>query len=340
MITKYLKFISLIILFVLSSTLISCERKTELKEKPIKLAVEFVSHAAAAHIARAKGWYKAEGLNIESYDNYITGMALAAALLKGDIDAAYICLIPAISAYKNAGVKIKVVCGTHLYGYGLIVNPEKITKVQDLMKDDIKVACAREGSPADALMNKMIDSYNLDAEKLKNKILRMPPPKVLLSLKTKQIDAGFCCEQFPSLGEQLGFKELLTAKDLWSDMQGSVLVVTDDLIKNHPAIVKKLVKVTEKSIEYIHKNPSEASRIVAEELTIAGKKILPLKVSKIAEELTITPESIKRALFEKMICTPNIDIKMVQEEINYMHKLGYLKETFDAEEIMDLKFLR
>ncbi len=334
-----LLYVIIISIFVLNLICTGCGSKKKSSDKSIKIAVEFVSHASAAHIARAKGWYKEEGLNVKSFDSYITGMALATALLKGEIDAAYICLIPAITAYKNGGVKIKVVCGTHLYGYGLIVDSAKIKSVQDLMKDDIRIACTREGSPTDALLNKMIEKFNLDI-KIKNKILRMPPPKVVVSLQTKQVDAGFCCEQFPSLGESLGFTELLSAKDLWPDMQGSVLIVTDELLKKHPDIVKKLVNITERAIEYIHKNPSDASKIVAKELTIIGKKIMPLKVSKIAQKFTITPEIIKKSLFEKMVCTPNIDIKKVQEEIDYMYKMGYLKESFNAEEIVDLKFLK
>jgi NitT/TauT family transport system substrate-binding protein len=86
------------------------------KTKPIRIAVEFTTHSACAHIANQKGWYKKEGLTISSYENFITGMALAAALARGDIDAAYICLIPAINAKANANMPIKIVAGIHKYG--------------------------------------------------------------------------------------------------------------------------------------------------------------------------------------------------------------------------------
>ena len=325
------------IIFVLTIPSSSYSKTTQ---KPVRMAVEFVSHAACAHIAQAKGWYEEEGLNVTSYENYITGMALAAALSKGDINAAYICLIPAIVAYANGGVKIKVVCGTHKYGYGLVVNPKKVKVIQDLMKDNVRVACAREGSPVDAVMHKMIERYHLDAKKLTRKVLRMPPPKVLLMLKMGQIDAGFCCEQFPSMGVGAGFKELLSARSLWTDMQGSVLVVKDDLIKHHPEIVKKLVKVTEKATAYIHQHPNDAVKITTEALTVAGKQVLPLKISKTAGKLNITPQAVKRALFKQMVCTTDIDTNMVQQEINYLYKLGYIKKRFNAKEIVDLRFLK
>ncbi|MCD6173440.1 MAG: ABC transporter substrate-binding protein, partial [Sulfurimonas sp.] len=98
----------------------------------INIAVEFVTHAASAHIAKSKGWYKEAGLNVKSFDSYVNGMALGAALSRGEVDAAYICLSPAINAYANARVPLKIVCGLHLYGYSLVVNPDKIKKVEDL----------------------------------------------------------------------------------------------------------------------------------------------------------------------------------------------------------------
>ncbi len=304
----------------------------------ITMAVEFVSHAACAHIAREKGWFKKEGLNVSTFDNYITGLALAGALSRGGIDAAYMCAIPAIVAYANGGVRIKIVCGTHRYGYGLIVNQEKIKTVQDLMRDDVRIACPREGSPTDAVMHKMIDKYHLDAKKLSKKALRMPPPMVLFAMKAGQVDAGFCCEQFPSMGVEAGFKELASARDLWPDMQGSVLVVTDDLIKRHPEIVGKLVKVTKKATEFIYLHPDDASRITAEALTVAGRKVFPFKIAGVLHGLTITPQAVKRSLFKQMECTTDIDIKMVQQEIDYISHLGYIKR-FDAHDILDLRWI-
>lgn len=308
-------------------------------KKAIGMAVEFVDHAASAHIAKNKGWFKAEGLNITAFDNYITGMALAAALTRGDINVAYVCLIPAIGAYANGKVPLKVVAGTHKYGYGLLVDPEKIKTISDLQKSDIRIGCPREGSSPDALLHKMIDKYHFDKSRMLEKIRRMPPPKVLLALKMGQLDAGFCCEQFPTMGEELGFKVLLTAKDLWPDMQGSVLVVREDLIRDHPEIVKKLVKITERGIQYIHEHPEDAATIAAGALTVAGKKILPLKIGKIAAGLEITPQVILRSLTTRMECTTHIDPVQVQKSVDFMAKLGYIK-WFKAEEILDLRFLR
>jgi len=312
---------------------------SEVKDNPpIGMAIEFTDHAACAHIAKNKGWFKEAGLNVTSFDNYLTGMALAAGLARGDIDVAYMCLIPAINAYANGKVPLKVVAGTHKYGYGLLVDPKKVTMVTDLQKSGIRIGCPREGSPLDAILHKMIEKYHLDESEILKKIRRMPPSKVFLGLKMGKLDAGFCCEQFPTMGEALGFNVLLAAQDLWPDMQGSVLIVKEDLLNDHPEIVNALVEVTGRGIQYIHQHPDEAARIAAHELTITGGKVFPLNMGKNAADLDITPDVILRSLTTRMKVTAHIDPVEVQKCIDYSAELGYIKR-FKAEDILDTRFL-
>jgi len=312
---------------------------SEVKDNPsIGMAVEFSDHAACVHIAKNKGWFKDEGLNITSFDNYVTGMALAAGLARGDVNVAYMCLIPAINAYANGKVTLKVVSGTHKYGYGLLVDPKKVTIAADLQKPGIRIGCPREGSPLDAMLHIVIDKYNLDKRQVLKKITRMPPSKIFLGLKMGKLDVGFCNEQFPTMGEALGFRVLLTAQDLWPNMQGSVLIVKEKFLSDHPELVNKLVEVTERGIQYINKHPSEAAKIVAHELTIAGRKVSPISIGKNTTDLKITPNVILRSMATRMKFTTHIDSMEIQRCIDYMAKLGYIKR-FKAEDILDLRFL-
>ncbi len=315
-----------------------CGKKQEAAEEPIKIAVEFTTHSACAHIANQKGWYKEEGLTVTSYENYITGMALAAALSKGDIDAAYICLIPAVNAKANANVPIKIVAGIHKYGYGFVINSDKVKSIDDLRKEEIRIGCTREGSPLDALLHKMLEKYHLDKKQILKKVRRMNPQKLLLALKMGQLDAAFICEQFPSMAEEIGLKVFLTAVDLWPDMQGSVLVVREQLLNEHPEIVKKLVKITERATQFINENPEEAAEIIAGELQVVGKKIFPIKAIDAASKLVITPSLIFKSLTTRLVNTTDINPREIQEAIDICMELGYLKESFKAEDFIDLRF--
>lgn len=303
----------------------------------ITLAVEFVDHAACAHIASTLGWYKEAGLNVRAIDSYATGTALAAALSKGGIDAAYICLFPAINAYANAQVPIKIVAGTHLYGYGLIVNPQKIGVITDLAKPGTRIGCTRAGSPPAALLHRLVDVYQLDSG-LIDRVRRMPPPQLLLALHAGQLDAAFMPEQYPTMGEIAGFKELVNAADLWPGLQGSVLVVRNELIEKHPDIVKKLVELTRRGIDYINENPERAADIVARQLQVADRDIFPVKLTGSLKKLSVTPPAVYRSLTHKLDNTTRINAQIVQEMIHFAAGIGYIKRPFPADAILDTRY--
>jgi len=329
-------FIAILFVFLISG----CGKKLETGgNKPIKIAVEFTTHSACAHIANHMCWYQEEGLTVARFENYITGMALAAALSKGDIDAAYICLIPAINAKSNANVPIKIVAGVHKYGYGFVVNHNKVKVIEDLMKSEIRIGCTREGSSVDALLHKMIKKYQLDEIQILKNIRRMNPPKLLLALKIGQLDAAFICEQFPSMAQDLGFKVFLTSEEIWPNMQGSVLVVREELIKKNPDLVKILVKVTKRATQFVNEHPIKAAGIVAKKLQIIGEKIFPIKAIDSAFKLTSSPLTILQSLTVRLVNTNDINSLQIQRAIDTCVELDYIKESFKAEDFIDLRFL-
>jgi len=277
-----LKRISILLLIIsLVFTSISIVGECAPQEKvPIGMAVEFMDHAACAYISQDKGWFKEEGLELTSYESYVTGMALASALARGDIQVAYICLIPAINVYTNAKVPIKIVAGTHKYGYGLVVNPDKVKTIKDLEKPDIRMGCVREGGAVDVLLHKTIDKYNLDEQKVLSNIYRMNPPKQVLAIKTGQLDAAFLPEHWSTMAEEFGFKMLLMSQ----------------VIRNHPEVVKKLVKISQRANDWINQYPQASAEIVARQLQAAGGSLFPVKVADIATKIEITPDVLLRSM--------------------------------------------
>lgn len=306
--------------------------------EPVRLAVEFLDHAACAHIARNQNWYRRAGLNVQAFDSYATGMALSAALAKGGIDAAYMCLFPAINAYANAHVPLKIVAGTHRYGYALVVNPEKIRSIADLGAPGVRVGCTGEGSPPAALLHRLVDRYHLDVS-LVREARRMPPSKLLLSLRSGRIDAAFMPEQYPTMGQADGFRELVRAADLWPGMQGSVLVVTRRFLAMHPDAVEKLVRLTEQGIAYIRTHPAQAARIVAAELDVAGRQMVPMDFGETPDNRTVSAEIIETSLTRKMENCASVEPAAVQAAIDYAARIGYIPHSFPAGEILCLRYL-
>lgn len=308
-------------------------------ERRVGMAVEFTNHAAAAYVARDQGWYEAQGLNVSSYESYVTGMALASALARGDIQVAYICLVPAINAHANARVPIKIVAGTHKYGYGLVVNPDVVTTVQDLSKDGVRTGCVREGGAVDVLLHRTIDDFGLDRRQVVDKVRRMNPPKLLLALRTRQLDAAFLPEHWASMAEDLGFRLLLTAQDLWPGMLGSVLLVKEDLVREQPELVRSLVIINEDATRWIHEHPVDAANTLAGSLSVTGEAALPAEAAALTSELNMSPATMRRSM-TRLEYSTDLSLDEVQRVIDYVARLGYISESFPAEEIVDLRFNR
>jgi NitT/TauT family transport system substrate-binding protein len=308
------------------------------KNTPFGMAVEFNIHAACAYISQDKGWFEQEGLEPTAYKSYVTGMALASALARGDIQVAYICLVPAINTYANARVPIRIVAGTHKYGYGLVVEPHRIKTIGDLTRPGIRIGCVREGGACDVLLRKTIDKYHLDEGKILNNIQRMNPPRQVLAIKMGQLDAAFLPEQWATMAEEYGFHMLLMSQDVWPEMQGSVLVVKDDLLNSHPEVVRKLVKVSQKAIDWANQHPYEAAEVMARQLGAVGEGISPAWGPDMAAKLKITPELMLRSMARLEYCTA-IDPRAIQQTIDYLAEIGYLKRSPSADDMVDLRFL-
>lgn len=324
-------------LFIVLMLLFTSAAHTK-EDFPINIAVEFTDHATSFYVAQQKGWFEEEGLKPTSY-SYVTGMALASALGRGDIQAAYMCLLPAITAYANARVPIKVVAGLHRHGYGLAVDPARVRTVKDLERPDIRIGCNKAGGPADAIIHRTIEKYNLDREKILNKIQRMNPATQILAIRMGKLDAFFNCEHWPAMAEDAGFRMLLTSQDVWPNMQGSVLIVREDLIRNHPEVVRKLVRITGRSIEWIKKNPREAASIMSRQLQVTGDRNSPSDAPEGAQKLKVTPETILRSM-ARIEHSFTIDPAEVQRSLDFARRQGYIRNDVKATDLLDLRFCR
>jgi NitT/TauT family transport system substrate-binding protein len=305
----------------------------------LKMAVEFNTHAACAYVALDKGFYEKEGLKIKGYEAYMTGVALAAALTKGDIDAAYMCFVPALNAFANASCPIKAILGTHFYGYGLVVDPKKVRELRDLERRDVKIACLREGTAADAFMLRTLEKTKIDERSILPKVLRVNPVAAIGAIRTKRVDTAFLPEHWASLVEDYGMKMLLESKDVWDYRIGSVLVVKEELLRKDPGVVRRLALATKKATIWMNAHPSEASRIVAKYLSIEAERASLAERIDGTDSLDIPPETVGRSM-SRLEYRNDLEERQVQDLIDFVYKKGYLKRPVRASEFVDFGLLR
>lgn len=318
-----------------SGLLAGCNKHAD---KPIGMAVEFNAHATSTYVSTTKGWYEDEGLSFNAYDSYVTGVALATALARGDIEVAYMCLVPAITVFANGGIPVKIIGGTHKHGYGLAVNPEIIRSVADLEKSGVRIASVREGGAVDVVLNKTIDEYQLDRAKVIANVTRMNPPKALMSVKSGNVDAVFLPEQWCTMTEEYGYSMLLESKDVWPNLQGSVLLVKQGLIDESPEVVRALARTDARSLDWIKGHKDEAATILSNSLQHASEVNLNLDPAfETAAGFEYAPEVMRRSI-DRIEFSSSIDTAVVQDVIDYMAALGYINSSFPAETFLDLRY--
>ena len=298
-------------------------------EPKLGLAIEFNTHAAPAYIALESGWYSDEGIELNSFDSYVTGVALASALSRGDVQVAYICAGPAIVA-KARGVPIKIVSATHRYGFSIIAKPE-IENVSALKGK--KIGCVREGGMTDLFLKYTIRKFNItDVE-----IRRMNPPKLIITLITGQIDVAFLPEHYATLAESYGFNCIATSQEIWPNMLGSVLVVKEDLIDNNPELVKKLVEINDRGIDLAKKSPNDASILVTSQLKISNP--LGVDESIIAPQIAELDHHIVKKSMANIDYTNHVEDRDIQEYIDFLRVLGYVETDLKPEDLFDMRFI-
>jgi len=271
----------------------------------VKIAVEYNIHPLAAFIAMEKGIFAKNGVYIGSFKVYRTGLQITSALVRGDADAAFICLSPAILAYAR-GAKIKIVCLTHLYGYALVASP-RIEKVRDLNGE--LVGTMKMGSPLDLLYQMVKRKYGLIV-----RLRRMSPLRQLIALERGDLKAAFLSEPFAAMAVEKGFHYLLKAKDIWPGMNGSVLVARENYIRKYPKVIKGLVKSLKDANALIHENPLEAARCAQKYIGVPAKTVV-------------------KAL-NNIVYTTELNQVQLEKTVFLMKKLGYIPRNLEVDKLL------
>ncbi len=271
----------------------------------VRLAIEYNIHPMAAFVGMEKGIFQKNGVNIDSYKIYRTGMQLIAATLREDADITFMCLTPAIIAFSR-GAKIKILALTHLYGYGFVGRPE-IKSIREL--NGKTIGTMKMGSPLDLLYHIVKERYHLHV-----KVRRMSPLKLLIALERGDLSATFLSEPFATIATEKGFPFLTPIQKIWPNMNGSVVVARNNFIKKHPREVKKFIKALVKATIYINKHPKATAEC-------AHKYI------------KVPPDIILKAM-KHMAYKNRIDIKQVEKTIALLRKLHYIEKPVRLNELL------
>jgi len=178
----------------------------------------------------------------------------------GRLDATFM-IAPLAMKLHEQGVKVRIVYLGHRDGSTVIVR-------KDLQARSLKDLTGRvfaipsKYSNQHLVIRKLMKDEGVDPSTIR--FVELPPPDMPGALASKAIDAYFIGEPHAARAELDGSGRVLYhAKDIWPKFISCVLVVTDRLIAERPAVVRDLVRGIAESGEWADTHRLDAARLVA-----------------------------------------------------------------------------
>lgn len=243
------------------------------------------------------------------------------ALKANKIQATFL-LAPLAMVLREQGVPIKIVYLGHRDGSTVMVRKDSPAKsLRDLRGRPF--AIPSKYSNQYLVITKLMADEGMAPKDID--FVEMAPPDMYSALATKQIDAYFVGEPFAAKAEVSGVGRVLYhAKDIWPHFISCVLVVRQELIDEHPAIVRDLVRGIAESGEWAEQHRLLAAKVAAPYFR-QDQKLLEYV-------LTQPPDRVSyRSL------TPS-DADMT-EIMTYALRAGILKRPIALTDLLDRQFI-
>ena len=177
----------------------------------------------------------------------------------GRLDATFMIAPLAMKLYEQ-GVKVRIAYLGHRDGSTVIVRKDLPARTLKDLAGRV-FAIPSKYSNQNLVIRKLMKDEGVDPASIR--FVELPPPDMPGALASKAIDAYFIGEPHAARAELDGSGRVLYhAKDIWPRFISCVLVVTDRLIAERPAVVRDLVRGIAESGEWADTHRLEAARLV------------------------------------------------------------------------------
>lgn len=273
-------------------------------------------HWVPFQVAKAKGFFKDEGLDAE-ITVFTTGATATEAFRAGRGDFISAGDLPSAAMWKTGNVigVAPMSSDTDIFG---IVGKRNINSPSDMRGR--KVA-TRTGSTGEFLLYRYLATGGMSPSDVT--IVDLAPPEMVLALVHGDIDAFAWLAPFTTRAVSTGsnLKLITSAKDLANNR--IILSVTKSFAEQNPDLVRKTLRATDRAVQFVRSNPEEATKIWASAVQGDVNQSLPV-VRMINYDMTLDSGFIND----------------MNELAKFMVQKGALKEPINWATEMNTKFLR
>ncbi len=237
------------------------------------------------------------------------------------LDATFM-LAPLAMVLREQGVPIHIVYLGHRDGSTVMVAKNSTARsIRDLRGKTF--ARPSKFSNQYLVITKLMEDEGMQPSDIN--FVDLPPPDMPSALAAGAIDAYFVGEPHAAKAEVSGTGRVLYyAKDIWPRFVSCVLVVRDELIKEHPEQVRDLVRGIAESGEWAERNRLLAAKVAAPYFR-QDQKLLEFV-------LTQPPDRVSY----RHLTPTDEDLNMIMK---YALKAGILRKPIDLTDLVDRRFI-
>ena len=239
----------------------------------------------------------------------------------GRLDATFM-IAPLAMKLREQGVPVKIVYLGHRDGSTVIVRKDlPATSLRDLRGKTF--AIPSKYSNQYLVIRKLMEDQGVGVDEMR--FVELPPPDMPGALAAHAIDAYFVGEPHAAKAELDGSGRVLYhAKDIWPHFISCVLVVTEKLIKEQPAVVYDLVRGIAESGEWADGHRLEAAKVVSPYFR-QDEKVLRYV-------LTQPPDRVSY----RMLTPTDEELKKIND---MAVKTGILQRSIAMSDLLDRRFI-
>ena len=295
----------------------------EAKMTHLRIGYQPSTHQIAEMIAMEKGWWKEDlaefGITEISDYEFPSGPPEMVAMMGGHLDIAYVGAAPPITAIAQ-GLDAKIVAAVQTQGSDLVLRPEiNYTSPSDLR--GLKIATFPPGSIQDTVFRRFLMDNNVSIDDVE--IVSMGPGDAITAIAAKAVDGVFLPHPGPAVIElEDNGKSVAGSGEMWQGHACCCLLVSGELIREHPEMVKQIIRTHIKATEYLIGNQNESAEIFARK---TGYDLDKVKHS-----------------FEtwdgEWISDPHLEINSTLEFAKVHYDLGNVDMLLTADDLFDTSF--
>jgi NitT/TauT family transport system substrate-binding protein len=213
------------------------------------------------YIAQDQGFFAANRLNVNIKD-YDTGTATTGALLKGDLDIAWVAEFPFVKrTFAEEKISIIAVVGRFNEQYFFGRKDRGINAVTDLKGKKIGIP---RNTIAEFYLGRFLELNGMDIRDVS--LVDVPPSKSMGAVTSGRVDGVIAWEPYSSrIRVQLADRALVLP--VQSNQPGyGAITGRNDWISGHPEVVNRFLKSLARAEDYLTRNLAAAKAIVRKRL--------------------------------------------------------------------------